>query len=316
MSTVYAEPGLARTALDRLKDVAAKWKKKQLHLPAFLEIDSSATHDEWRARLGERSRRFRNQAQKAGQRQSVDLCIFLETHFKDEESWRGLLNQLGRLHVEGRVEQLAEAAPAPDLVRQSFNVLAHEAGALVGAPDAEAVIRDLFDAHGLEATEPQPEPEAPPAEETPEPEPEREPDPEPDEPAGRPSSPWAAFGNLLLTGAVEVLKARAAVARHQIASDVETFKQTVQIAGTWWGEEGACLSFAQRGVQVMLQGQAMGQGVSGQGIVRGRQVELMAWLLPQRARMSVLLDVSPDGSTMRGTARDDHGRTMPVNLRR
>ena len=210
---------------------------------------------------------------------------------------------------------VTEASPAPDLVRQTFNVLAHEAGTLVGAPDAEAVVRDLFEAHGLEVTEPKTE--ASPAEETPEPDPDPEPEPEPElQTTGKATSPWAAFGNLLLTGAVEVLKARAAVARHQIASDVETFKQTVQIAGTWWGEEGACLSFAQRGVQVMLQGQAMGQGVSGQGMVRGRQVELIAWLLPQRARMSVLLDVSPDGSTMRGTARDDYGRTMPVNLRR
>jgi hypothetical protein len=314
MSTVYAEPGIARTALDRLKEVAAKWKRKQLFLPAFLEIDPAATHEEWRSRLGERSRRFRNQAQKPGHRQAVDLCIFLEKHFKDDGSWRGLLNQLGRLHVEGRIEQLAEGSPAPDLVRQSFNVFAHEVRTLVGAPDAEALVRDLFEANGLDLTEPEPEPEPEPAADD-RFEPEAEPEPEL-QTTGKPTSPWAAFGNLLLTGAVEVLKARAAVARHQIASDVETFKQTAQIAGTWWGEEGACLSFAQRGAQVMLQGQAMNQGVSGQGIVRGRQVELVALLLPQRARMSVLLDVSPDGSTMRGTARDDYGRTMPVNLRR
>jgi hypothetical protein len=121
---------------------------------------------------------------------------------------------------------------------------------------------------------------------------------------------------MFLTGAVEALKTRAAATRQQMAADLDALRQTAEVAGTWWGEQGACLSFVQRGVQVQVQGQALNQAVSGQGIVRGRQVELLVWLMAEGTRMRVLLDVSPDGRAMRGTAQGAFGRSLAVALQR
>lgn len=325
MSTAYADVSIGKAALGHLKGVAAKWKKKQLSLPAFLGVAAAASHEEWKERLAEVSRRWRNQGAKPGHREAVDLCTFLETHFRDERKWRGLLNQVGRLHIEVRVEQLAEGSSPADVLRLSVKVIAHEAAAFAGAPDAEAVVRDLFKEKGLEVPAAEADAKSKGADEDDDGDDDQSPaesDTGPASSSGEPgngdggASVWATLGNLFLNGAVEALKARAEVARHQIAADVEAFKQTPNVAGNWWGEQGARLSFSQRGVQVQVQGQAMNQAVSGDGVIRGRHLELHVWMMPQQVRLSVLLDVTPDGGMMRGTARDDSGRTTAVNLRR
>jgi hypothetical protein len=97
---------------------------------------------------------------------------------------------------------------------------------------------------------------------------------------------------------------------------MELLKETVNVQGTWMTGDGGFLSFQQRGTALQVQGQAMRQHINGQGVVRGRQLELVVVLMPQYARLMALLEVSPDGRVMRGTARDDYGQTIPVLLRR
>lgn len=318
MKIPYAAPDTGNTVLARLKLVAAKWKKKQLSLPVFMEIQPDASYEDWKTQLGELSRRFKNQANKPGNREAVDVCIFLESQFKDVEGWGGLLNQLGRLQIEARVEQLAEASSPPELLRQHFNVLAHEVREFVGAPNAERVVEDVFEEKGISVPEPEEatdEEETPPDEDYADDEAEVHSESEEDA-QDEPKNVWATLGKLFVNGAVQALKTRAEMTRQQMATDMESLRQTVNVAGTWWSEEGACLSFAQRGIQVQLQGQALNQAVTGQGVVRGRQVELLVWLLSQRTRLRVLLDVAQDGQMMRGTAQDDFGHAIPVALQR
>jgi hypothetical protein len=317
MAIPYADPHTAKTMLADLKVIAAKWKKKHLSLLEVLEVAPDAPREDWKSRLAEVSRRFKNQATKPGHAEAVKLCTLLENEFKTEEGWRGLLNQHGRLLIEARVELLAQpgSRPSPDLLRQQFIVLVHDVRSGAGTPDADAVVGDLFQQHGLPLPgleqKPRPQPDRTPEPDEPKPPPPEPPDQGQDQ-DGRVGGFWPAVIGLV----DKYVRSRINTIQERQASEMELLKETVNVQGTWMTGDGGFLSFLQRGTALQVQGQAMRQHINGQGVVRGRQLELVVVLMPQYVRLLALLDVSPDGRMMRGTARDDYGQTIPVMLRR
>jgi len=309
MSIAYATPERAREVVGLLKGVQAKLKKKeQVHLPAFLNVDGDAPYKVWLTKFKEVKKRAVN----TGQDAVAKLCVPLEHEFKSEPTWRGLLNSLGRLQIEEDVAQLA--ATKHDLRMRStfFAYSVDQLQVLVGSPDAAAVVSDVFKSKNLEVPTQQAPPEPTPA---PEPGPSRELatippeiDVEEQEPvtASGPKSFWQALGGLLVSVAAERIQAAVAESR-----------QTADIQGSWRGvQAGTMMSIAQRGNYIEAQGNASRQSFVGQGTIRGRKVELVVSVLPFYQRQQVLLEVSPDGSRMFGTARDDFGRTIPIDLRK
>lgn len=319
MAVPLVEKTAAVMVIDHLNEVRAKWKQKQqLYLPGFLEVAPGAPYEEWMSQLKKRSRHFKNRAG-VGHDQATILCTLLENGFKNQESWRGLLNTLGQVLVETDVEQFAgsEERGDPHMVKQYLDVWTHRVRSVVGAPDAELVVKDLLRKSGVKLPKPQPKPSR-----QAEPEPPRQPPPQQTQPEPRrPQLPEPAPESLEALDPPEkpsfwqsALSAVAQGIRNHIEEEVRIQKETVNVAGTWQAD-GAWVSMTQLGSLVYVQGYAFDQSLRGQGTIRGRKLQLGVTLLGQNVRLSVLLEVAPDNHTMKGTASDVMtGKTVPVLL--
>jgi hypothetical protein len=306
MAIPYATADRARAVNDDLKRVAAKLKRReQLHLPAFLDVPADAPFSEWDSQFKKMKSKFIN----TGPDVAAQLCGSLEPEFKEEPTWRGLLNALGKAHVDEEVKLMADSCQGPEVLLPFFKACVLKVRFFVGSPDADAVVQDVFTERRLEV----------PVEE-----PNGRPDPEPDLEPERDKEPSNKSGSVpfwrQVVGSVfRKIAENAPSIIDRIAQNAPTIidrmarNKPVDVRGTWKGR-AAILSIAQRGAHIEVQGAVQNQSFAGQGTVRGRTVEMDVFLMPVGEQLHVILEVSPNGAGMTGTASDGSGRSTPVQL--
>src|SRR5260370_11834731 len=119
MDIRYASERTALEVINSLRAVALELKSgDQLHLPDFLDVDPATSYEQWSQKLARKRTKIKNAPEGTANAQEK-LCQTLTIEFKEEESWRGLLNRLGRMHVETAIADLARRKPRADILRSA-----------------------------------------------------------------------------------------------------------------------------------------------------------------------------------------------------
>jgi len=318
MAVSYITEAEARQVTTALRSVAREiGEADPLHLIDYLGVSPGASFDTWKGKFREKEKaaQFANEGE-ADER--IKLCTRLARDFVGEGQWRALMNRLGRIEIERQVAVLAKRGGSGEKLRARYETDIHTLAEIVGVPDAEAVVADIYREHGL-AIPAAPRP-APPRPTAPPPRPEtfELPRPQaPTQPRPEPTVQEEPTEDQTLLGAVGsfLLRSVADWADRKIDEQRQLQDQTPDIAGMWRAPDGSCFTFTQNGFNVAVSGFSLGAPIQGRGRIQGSMMEIQGFsgaAGPFRA----MLQVSPDGRTIQGQVFDAYGNPSAVMLRR
>ncbi|MDX8349407.1 hypothetical protein SLH49_15580 [Cognatiyoonia sp. IB215446] len=165
MSVPFEPPEIARNVAAALETVAEKVGRADTmrHVCDFLGCPADAPYDDWVERFNKRRKDVRN-AREGTADEEEKLVQLLGPFFKPNKArWRGLLNKMAQLDLQGDVESFARRAPKPQQIARRATDDAAFVTEMIGTPDADAVIRALYRECGLVVPE-KPETAKPPPE--------------------------------------------------------------------------------------------------------------------------------------------------------
>lgn len=335
MDITYASERAAQEVTNSLRAVALELKTgDQLHLPDFLDVDPRTPYAQWNQTLTRKRTKIKNAPEGTANAQEK-LCQTLTIEFKEQAGWRGLLNRLGRMHVETAIADLARRKSGADILQSAFATHVHTLECVVGAPDARRIVEDLFRSKALKvprAPDAASKPRetaiaAPPKPRTPRPTPAPQPvfleatpvRPVRETPAPQPAqttgSFWGRLGGVLLEALGEQLDRKVNEISDSFEQERRVADETPNIAGDWHAPTGGTFTFSQRGLHVSVQGFSAGVPLTASGQIRGQGIQVQGFS-PAGGAFRASLTVSADGRTMTGQLVDGYGRPSPVQLHR
>ncbi|MDX8355234.1 hypothetical protein [Cognatiyoonia sp. IB215182] len=151
MSAPFEPTETARNVIAALVVVAEKAGRTDdmRHVCDFLGCSADAPYDQWVEKFNKRRTNVRV-AEEGTADEEEKLVQLLGPFFKPNKArWRGLLNKMAHLDLEGDVKSFARRAPKPQQIARRAADDAAFVAETIGSPDSEAVIRALYRECGL-----------------------------------------------------------------------------------------------------------------------------------------------------------------------